>query len=680
MNPGPAPAGDSELPTPPKPEDAKLASEPWTDLQAKQTVTNDFLRAQAHRSSNFDMRWNENDKLRAANVPQRFWDGTEVPRSSLGVGLVRQQLESLLPRVMEAMFTSVDGIFFDAYPLPATRPEQAMATRELMAHQLDEGGFKDAFRRSTKSGGLHGTGFFKMCWEYTEREKEIWTTGVVPRLLTLGGIPVGIGQQRQYKRQKYTEKINRPRWDYVSIRDIYQDPSCKDPRIYKAGFVIHRGFKNLDELCEMKKADKSYKGIPERAELERRVKLKAGPRKADADSNKQMASQEAGIFQAYPAMGSVDPAKYPFEVLEYWTKDRLVCLIDREFVARNIPNPYGFIPFYSITYTDILDEAYGEGLGIILDGDQRVQQGLINSWMDEISMNIHGQVVYQEGSVIGKHQLRPRPGGAIGVTGDVDKAIKKLERQSVLPDVPMALAASQTRAEQYTGITGMVVQGSPSTPSSASRTKFGIGTMAGAAFARIQYLVENIANDCVIPMLNDLDSLNKKFLDPSEAIQILGPSLGKEIVIDPMYVANGEYRFEMRAGSRMAARQTMQQSLPFMLQTIFNPALYQSMESQGIVPNFKAVMRDVFETMGFRYKGDWFRPVTPEEQQAKQQQAMMPEMMKLKKQEMQGDTKKEIVTQQQFGELVKLLIEKSSDQAPGAIPAALGSALEAVNQ
>src|SRR5215475_10126333 len=110
-----APAGnrlDSQV-GPPKPEEAKLAPESWDDDLALRIVVADFERTSQHRQQNFDLKWDDNDRLLHANVAQKVWDGTNTPRSSLGVRLVWQQVESLIPAEMTSLFQNTDGIFFD---------------------------------------------------------------------------------------------------------------------------------------------------------------------------------------------------------------------------------------------------------------------------------------------------------------------------------------------------------------------------------------------------------------------------------------------------------------------------------------------------------------------------------------------------------------------------------------
>src|SRR5579859_297086 len=48
--------------------------------------------------------WDKDDRLYLFRMPQAFWEGSSVPRSSLGMPLILEHIESLMPQVMNALF------------------------------------------------------------------------------------------------------------------------------------------------------------------------------------------------------------------------------------------------------------------------------------------------------------------------------------------------------------------------------------------------------------------------------------------------------------------------------------------------------------------------------------------------------------------------------------------------
>lgn len=674
-NPGPAPAGgtfDGSVGQP-KPEEVRLAPDRWTDDLALRIVVNDFERAQQHRSQNFDSRWDDHDRLLHANVVQRVWDGTNTPRSSLGVRLVWQQVEALLPAVMDAIFQSSDGIFFDCFPRPGTNANQANSTRELIASQYDDINIWETVRKAAKCCIFHGTGIVKDTWMRTERKREFWSDEIVP---FLGKI--GLSTKRQFKRRTIREQINRPDINYTSIRDFYVDPGHKLPQVPGAQFAIHRATSSMDELLLMGQNDPSYK-IPSKEDLIEIVRQRGGPSSADADTHKQLAAQEADIFESYPRKGSIDPAKAKYELLEYWTLDRLITVMNRKYVIRNIANPYLRIPFISFNYTDVLDQFYGKGIADIIGDEQRLQQGLINAHVDEVSLVIHRAIVVQSGSVLNKQQLRTQPGQVIEATNA--DAVKELDRKPVTQDWSLSLQQSQIRAQQYTGVTDIITSGAPQVQTSLTRTATGTSALSSAAHGRIQYLVENIEQNLIVPLLDHTVEMNQRFLDPRKAILVLGKTNAQLISINPVDVTNGQFRFELRAASRMVARNNMQQSLPWIMQNLMNPAYQAQLMQQGMKIDSIAVTRDMLEVLGWRNRSDWFVPITPQDEARMQQQQMGPQMALLQMKNEHDDQRMANKAQQNMANnavgLAKLVIQSALKDAPMAASAALGRALEA---
>ena len=677
-----APAGDRDKPVDlPRPEQVKVAPKEWPDDLALAIVVADFAKAEQHRQQNFDLKWDDNDRLFHANVVQKVWEGTNTPRSSLGVKLVMQQVLSLIPAEMSALFQNTDGIFFDCFPRPGTHPEQAIATRELISAQLDDAEFWPEAEEVLFCKNLHGTGILKLGWFRQDRDREFWSDELTPVVMQRMGTPFSLSSKREFKRRKKTEHINRPEITYVSLRDFYIDPSHKRPRIKGAQFVIHRAMVSMDELIWMGENDPSY-NIPEQIDLILMVKQGMTPASAIADTHKSRSAQEADIRERYPLNPSSDPAKAKFELLEYWTNDRMVTVLNRKRPVRNIPNPYMFIPFISINYADVIDQFYGKGIAETIGDEQRLQQGLINSHVDEVSLNIHGGLIIESGSVLNKGQLRRRAGMVIEATR-VD-SVKQMEQSNTTSDWMAALTLSQNRSEQYTGLSGIAVQGSPTTQTSATRTARGVQTLANAAFSRIEHIVKRDEYKLIVPLLDRLVELNQRFLDPRDEIQILGKTVEGIISVNPLLITNGQFRFELRASSRMSAKQQQQQALPFLLQTILNPALSQNLTVQGIKVNMQAVNRDVMEILGFRNRNDWFVPMSQQEIQAANQPhdtEIIKEMMKSEREQQRTQGKAQMLEGQQVMEIFKAVIkELMAGAVKGeAMPSiALGRALDAI--
>src|SRR5581483_2695084 len=68
---------------------------------------------------------------------------------------------------------------------------------------------------------------------------------------------------------------------------------------------------------------------------------------------------------------SADPLAQPLEVLEYWTDDRVITVLNRVIVIRNEPNEFGRKTQVSCAFVDVLGSAWGFGIAKLLSGEQR---------------------------------------------------------------------------------------------------------------------------------------------------------------------------------------------------------------------------------------------------------------------------------------------------------------------
>ena len=108
----------------------------------------DFESAESYRTQNADWRWRTADELYQAWVQQKYWEGTRIPRASIGVYTCFEQVESMLPKILSAVFS--DNPWFQADPDGQTTPEQARHWRNVLLEQLDETRVREIHRRCIK--------------------------------------------------------------------------------------------------------------------------------------------------------------------------------------------------------------------------------------------------------------------------------------------------------------------------------------------------------------------------------------------------------------------------------------------------------------------------------------------------------------------------------------------------
>jgi len=301
----------------------------------------------------------------------------------------------------------------------------------------------------------------------------------------------------------------------------------------------------------------------------------------------------------------VDPGGKRVELIRYWTNDRLVDILNRRHILYNHPNPYGFQPFYHFPYASIPGRFYCLGMCDILDGEQRLQESIINARIDELAINLHRPLIKRRGISIPTYMLRNRPGQVLEADNPRD--------DFVFPPTPemntgayIETNASQGRAEKVVGQSSTVSSGTPAAGgNSANRTAAGIAVQAQAGANRVQRLVKVGESLGLEPMLRDVLRLNKIFPPVGEE----SPDVNAELLI------NTSVKFFMRASAKMQSRASLMQTLPLIMQTMMNPALLSELAIQGQTVSFGELMHMVLDMTGYKNRGDLIRPLTEQEQQ-----------------------------------------------------------------
>lgn len=181
-----------------------------------------------------------------------------------------------------------------------------------------------------------------------------------------------------------------------------------------------------------------------------------------------------------------------------------------------------------------------------------------------------------------------------------------------------------------------------------------------ATGTRVQYQVEN-GEDCVIEQfLGDWHTLNQKFLDPNEVINLIGDA-GKILKIDPLQVMNASVKFSMRASAKMASRAALAQNFPLVLQTLMNPGLIQQLQATGKTINFVELEQMLFDMLVHQPVTNLFRDMTPQEQQ-KMDQPPPTDRLHLQMQQERLAAQHDGNEDKQLADLVRTLLKGIIDQ------------------
>ena len=594
------------------------ADDKWSYDYARRVVRSDFAYAEAYRTHAHDWRYRNASELYLAWAGQRYWDGTRVPRSSLGIYVVFEQVESMLPKIVAAI---TDPEAYEFYAQRSDQADHALAWKRLVLGQLSEIGFREHIRRALKSSLVYGNGILETGFEdYYNETVQFSRSHTVGRMLTfphplLGNIPIPTDTQENYSRATHKDKKKRPYLRYTSLIDSYVDPNCEGTTLQDptCGYYIKRVYMRAEQLKALK-SNKDF-DIPDDATL-------AQYSKAKTTANQDVTKLSAELFRYNmwnPAMDySGDPSQKRIEVIEYTTKDRKVWLLNREHPAYNKPNRYGKINFWSFSYADVLDRWHSLAISDVAEGEQRLQQSIINARVDELALSIHRPMVKRRGVTIPAYQLKVRPGVVIE-TETPDGDIKQLEVQNITQQAFVEVAASESRVQGITGVTDVAATGAPSSGNSANRTATGVNTQSSATQDRMRYYIENAESTVIEPILNEWILLDKKFLDVKEAAHWLktDPDFKN---LDPLDVMNCVVYAECMGSTKIAARMGFLQILPNLAQTWLNPEMLQLLaQQQKKTIDAEEFMRMSMDAINYSPRNPLIVDLSPQQIQAMQQ-------------------------------------------------------------
>jgi hypothetical protein len=271
--------------------------------------------------------------------------------------------------------------------------------------------------------------------------------------------------------------------------------------------------------------------------------------------------------------------------------------------------------------------------------------------------------------------IRTEIGKILTVDGEAEKAYHLLEQPKVPAETWAALQNSEANTESTTGADQALVQGSSSGPRNGmGRSATGATQLASASATRLDGPLDNFIEQVFKPFLYILDELVYEHVTDPEIKDILGDELGKEYLktFDMQAFHDRKIMYEVLAGSSMAARRTMAQSLPIMFQLFQNPEIQQFLgEVQGKYIDWETILNMFLETAEWKDRQDIIKDLTPEmkkalaQKQQGQQQAQLQNQMALNNQK--AEQKSAQADQDADGRIKRDLIREAFKASSGSI-------------
>jgi hypothetical protein len=278
-----------------------------------------------------------------------------------------------------------------------------------------------------------------------------------------------------------------------------------------------------------------------------------------------------------------------------------------------------------VNWWDLPDSFYGLGLGRVLGQDQRVQQGMINALLDLTSLVVNPTYLRAAGQSPPTQSIRQRIGGIYDVNGDVNTAFKLLESPRLDPAIFTEIQQSEARAESTSGANEQLVQGNLPAQgrTSLGRTATGAQGMIAATDSRIGGFIELFNRQVYEPWLYRMHDLNCQRLPLSTLRRILKENVQTDFNIDifePTHYLNARFEFDVLAGSHLAAKQQMAQSMVMMIQLFENPQLMQQLQIQNKKVQIEELFHMLHDLSGFKNYYNVIANMTPQDAQRAQMQ------------------------------------------------------------
>lgn len=596
----------------------------WAEDPALTLVVRDAQSAEtAKAAKQWIAGWNSASVVYQSTTVPKYWEGTQIERANIPFYTVAKAVNSLTPQIVGGLFYDDPPFIFQ--PRPATSQDTAQAVSQIIGFQLKDINFKEEVRRGVMNATLYGTNIWKWGWEsykykrtyYSRDEQTKQVESPVP------GTPSVEFHDPDAPLTEHSEEVHveRPRFENItSIKDILVDPTLRTPDIREGKFVIHRMYMTYNDLEKLR--DTPGYNIPSREEVMSWFLPPA--EEAIPALDEQTGVNAVWDMRANPRWmdATDDPMQKPLEVLERWDEEKLIVVVQQKKVIHNGPNAYGEIPFFSVNWWDVPGAFYGLGLARTIGSEQRLQQGIVNTWLDNTALNLAGVYTRKRGRSIPTQSIRIHPGRVFEV--DEKDDLLPLTRTAAVPEAGEHLSLSAARAEQNSGageITSQGIAGS-SGHSNLARTATGAGALTAGQGIQVGEFVEKFCTQVFLPFIYRVHVLNKRLLPASIVSSILNEELQSAYLSGIGTVQNikdAECVFEVQAGAKLNDRKQMAQALPIMTQYFSQVPIIQALAAEGKKVNQTTISKMIVESSGWKNYYNIVEDMTPEEKQQFQQ-------------------------------------------------------------
>lgn len=600
--------------------------------------------------------WRDADLLYQSPRPMTVYENTYVLEPNVQRFTVAKVCNAVVPQLYK-------GLFYDDPPMlmrprPGTPQVVIDAKTALFSFVLDECGFKTQTKWGLEQMAFLGTGIFKWGYDW----KDIVTCKRKSTTLEISsGNPQAVNDTLSLPTEdppdivQEIKTVPMPFFMHRPIDKVLVDPQLAVSDIRDAGWVVDVMYMDFYQIKALKEAIESAIADGEKGEA---IKGWMFPSLAslkalwsEPGTNAQTLETEQATYiegvvhhaEKNNVKSSPDPLRKKLEVLEYWDRDRKIVVLNQEHVLCSTKNEFRRIPFLSANWWNRPRAFYGMGLGLIVGQNQRVDQGTINAILKILSYGVNPIYLRNREDNAPTQVIRTGLGKIMSVT-DTEKSYKLMETPTVPRDIWAALKENTDATESSSGADQTLVQGSSAGPRSGmGRSAAGANIMAGASATRLDGPLDNFIEQVFKPFLSIIDWLIFNIMSDGAILHILGKEMASDVLqqLKLQQFHDAQIEYEVLAGSSLAAKRTMAQSMVMLTQILDNPQIQQSLaEINEEYIDFKPIISMWLEASEWKNKNDIIKKMSPEMIQKRAANSKASLMQQQQQAKQQGDAQK----------------------------------------
>ncbi len=609
--------------------------------------------------------WRDADLLYQSPRPMSVYENTYVLEPNVQRFTVAKVCNAVVPQLYKGLFYDDPPMILR--PLPGTSQVITDAKTVLFSYIMRECNFKTQTKWGLETMAHLGTGIWK--WGYNWKNVEYFTrkAAVVKLESGKGGIAPNTDNIPTDEPPTITVKtrsVPLPFFEYRPLDRVLVDPQLATSDIREAGWVIdvrYMDFYQMQDLC------RAVRGAVDEGEngtaiggwnFPKEEVMKTWWATTAAVSNTLETEQSSYIegvvhhAQKVNIKVSPDPLRTKFEVMEYVDKKRKIIVFNQKVVIFKGDNEFKQINFFSANWWNRPKAFYGMGLGLIVGQNQRVDQGTINAILKILSFGVNPIYLRNRDDNAPTQMIRTGLGKILTVA-NTETAYRLMETPKVPNDIWSALKESEQATESSSGADQTLVQGSSAGPrSSMGRTAGGANLMAGASATRLDGPLDNFIEQAFKPFLMAIDWMIFNIMSDAAILAVLGKEKGDAYTqhIDMQEFHDAQIEYEVLAGSSLAAKRTMAQSMVMLTQILDNPQIQESLaDINEEYIDFKPIISMWMEASEWKNGQDIIKPMTPA-MKAKRAQNSKAAMMAAQQQGKQQDTQQKFQQKQELAD------------------------------